>query len=235
MPTLTTQEIVRSSAPDRLFLLIPGLDPHIARRMAMDAARLAKKNAPKMSGAGAKTIYPLYGRGYIGLTAKASYMWYQEQGIRPFTMKNLAGKVIPMWIDDPYGIERMKNPKAKTRVTASGKSQILIFRKAPKIGSTQPKLKKNKLTGKLEYRQTPKHYPGAPGRIGKRKAVLGNTAPGHSVVRSTGKIAKGNVGVWWRHPGLTPRLFMNYALTQTAMDYGYTPQRIVVADAGWKP
>lgn len=235
MPDLTTQEIVRSSTPDRLYLLIPGLDPQVARRMAMDAARMAKRSAPKMSGSGAKSIYPLYGKGYIGLTAKKSYMWYQEQGIRPFTMKNLAGKIIPMWIDDPYGIERAKNPKAKTRVTASGKSQILIFRKAPKIGSKTPKLKKNRVTGKYEQRMVPKHYPGAPGRIAKRQATISNTAPGHSVVKSTGKIAKGNVGVWWRHPGLSPRLFMNNALTRTAMDYGYQPDKIVAADAGWKP
>lgn len=235
MPDLTTQEIVRSSNPDRLYLLIPGLDPQSARRMAYAAAGIAKKNAPKLSGSGAKSIYPLWGKGFIGLTAKAHYMWYQESGIRPFTMKNLAGKTIPMWIDDPYGVERAKNPKAKTRVTASGKSQILIFRKAPKIGSKTPKLKKNRVTGKYETKMVPKHYPGAPGRIGRRQASISNTAPGHSVVKSSGKVAKGNVGVWWRHPGITPRLFMNYALTRTAMDFGYTPDKIVAADQGWRP
>lgn len=46
--------------------------------------------------------------------------------------------------------------------------------------------------------------PGAPGRIGKRTRD------------ANGRIAKGNVGVKWRHPGLPRRGFLSSAVTESA-------------------
>jgi hypothetical protein len=139
-----------------------------------------------------------------GMASHNSYVWFQEQGIRAFTMWSLKGKVIPMWVDDPTGTEREKNPKAQTRVTLSGKTQILIFRRATN--------------------------PGAPGRIAKREAPQPWTTAG----RRPGAHARGNVGVKWRHPGLAPRKFLNHAVGAAARWGGIEPERIYAADRTWR-
>jgi hypothetical protein len=139
-----------------------------------------------------------------GMASHNSYVWFQEQGIRAFTMWSLKGKVIPMWVDDPTGTEREKNPKAQTRVTLSGKTQVLIFRRATN--------------------------PGAPGRIAKREAPQPWTTAG----RRPGAIARGNVGVKWSHPGLAPRKFLNHAVGAAARWGGIEPERIYAADRTWR-
>jgi hypothetical protein len=139
-----------------------------------------------------------------GMASHNSYVWFQEQGIRPFTMFALQGKTIPMWVDDLDGSERAKNPKAKTRLTLSGKTQVLIFRKAVQ--------------------------PGAPGRISKRETSRPFTTPG----KVAGAVAKGNVGVKWRHPGLAPRKFLNHAVSLAAQQGGIVPNRIYAADRTWR-
>jgi len=170
-----------------MVMLVRNLTMDDAKAASKIAVEIAKREAPKLSGAGAKSIQPLFDVGEFGVKWSEPYMWIQDQGARPFTMKSLQGKVIPMWISDPTGIEALKNPKAKTRTTASGVSQVLIFRKATN--------------------------PGAPGRIALRAAVSENG-------RIAGQIAKGNVGVKWRFPGLAPRHFFTYALEQAAKNFG---------------
>lgn len=125
----------------------------------------------------------------------------------------LTHNTIPMWIDDPTGAEHRANPKAKTRITESGRRQVLIFRKAAKPGERKRVAVRDR-SGRLRYwRDVPKSYPGAPGRISHR---------GFDEVRSstTGRIAKlvsrPHVGVRWRHPGLVGREFMQYAIQETA-------------------
>jgi hypothetical protein len=181
------------------------------RLLASDAAKEARLLAPKLSGASAARIVPISGEGWYGLRWASSYLWFQNQGIRPFTNKALAGKMIPMWIDDPTGSESKKNPKAKTRITRSGKKQVLIFRRAAPIGAT-----KTAMRGKGVNRRAvtvPASYPGAPGRIGRREAGTPWTTPG----RRGGSIAKGNVGTRWRHPGLGPRFFLQQGIEQAAI------------------
>lgn len=225
-----TPEFRLSDRPDRLIVLVPGMRPGQARRIALEAVRIARRRMPKMSGKGAKRLQPLYGKGYYGIFFGESYIWFQENGIRPFTMNNLAGKVIPMWIDDPTGTERMRNPKAKTRRTESGKIQVLIFRRAAQKGQRKTVKRRNKVTGAIETTTVPMSYPGAPGRIGRREAGSPFTRPG----RMGGQIATGNVGVRWRHPGLAPRKFMNSALTLASGANGVAPTRIYVADGRWR-
>jgi hypothetical protein len=157
-----------------------------------------------------------------------SYVYFQERGIRPFTMTALAGKTIPMWIDDPTGTERQKNPKAPTRVTMSGKTQVRIFRRAANIGQTRTT--RTKVAGQWQVSSSPMSYPGAPGRIGRREAGQPNTTPG----RTGGQIAKGNIGVRWRHPGLAPRRFLNRSLVLAAQRGGTLPVRIYIADRSWR-
>lgn len=230
MATLTeVQEMVISSAPDRLIMLVPGLSGSKARNLANAALREARRVMPKLTGTSASRMFPLYGSGYFGLGWTDSYVWFQEQGIRPFTMFSLAGKTIPMWVDDPTGTEREKNPRAKTRVTMSGKVQVLIFRKAAMPG--QMKTVSRKVAGgTYEQKQVPMSYPGAPGRISKREAP----APWTTAGRVAGQIARGNVGVRWRHPGLAPRKFLNHSLAFAAQQGGISPERVYAADRSWR-
>ena len=199
-----TAEQRLSDRPDRLLVLVPGMRPGQARRIALVAVREARRRMPKLSGRGARGLQPIYGKGYYGIFFGESYIWYQEQGIRPFTMRGLQGKTIPMWIDDPTGTERLRNPNAKVRRTGSGKVQVLIFRKATR--------------------------PGAPGRIGVRESARPWTRQG----KLGGWVARGNIGVQWRHPGLAPRKFMNSALTVASGQHGIVPTRIYVADGAWR-
>lgn len=229
--TLTeTAELHISSRPDRLIVIVPGMRPGQARRIALDAVRMARRSAPKLSGQSARRMQPLYGRGYYGIFFGDSPLWFQENGIRPFTMNKLAGKTIPMWIDDPTGIERSRNPRIKTRRTESGKIQVLIFRKAAQKGQRKTVKRKNKVTGQTETTSVPMSYPGAPGRIGTREAGRPFTRPG----KLGGQIARGNVGVRWRHPGIAPRKFMNNALTIASGMHGIAPTRVYVADSKWR-
>ena len=190
----------------------PGLNLQTAKDAADFALEEARKECPKLSGFGAKNILPLSGEGFFGLSF-INYIWIQNSGARPQTMRWLAGRVIPMWIDDPTGAEQRKNPKAKVRRTESGRTQILIFRKAAKIGAT--KLVKKKVGGIIIDKRTAMSYPGAPGRISVREAAAPYTTPG----RIGGRIASGNVGVRWYFPGLSPRGFLNHAIEDAASFY----------------
>src|SRR5690348_5087562 len=173
---LETQEMMISANPDRLIMLVPSLKGGRARSVANTAVREARRVMPKLTGRAASRLFPLYGTGYFGIGWADSYVWFQEQGIRSFTMWNLAGKTIPMWIDDPTGEELQKNPRARTRLTMSGKQQVLIFRKAAMPG-TMRTVRRKVADGQYEEYQVPASYPGAPGRISNRQAGRPDTAP----------------------------------------------------------
>lgn len=147
----------------------------------------------------------------FGITWEEHYLWYQERGIRPFTNLALAGKTIPMWVNDEDGSEAQKIPAAdrerRTRRTQDGRQQVLIFRKAAPIGSTKT------VTNRQGRRVVvPRSYPGAPGRISQRDQF--------------GRIVGGNVGVRWRHPGMGGKDFMMDSLRQAASSLGIEPLSI---------
>lgn len=212
-----------SDIPNRLIIEWPGLSREAGLMLAVQAVRIAQSKFPKLSGAASRGLRPVAGQGWWGVGWNRDYVWFQEMGIDPFTMKSLAGKVIPMWIDDPTGTERRKNPRAKTRVTASGKTQVLIFRRAAHIGERKTVV--HPRTGRV--RSVPKSYPGAPGRIGLREHAAPHTREG----KKGGQVVKANVGVRWRHPGLTGRLVIHHAMTTVAnrSDMGHVA---IVAERG---
>lgn len=219
-PIPAVQRLKPDVHPDRLYVLVPGLDANTSRRLARSAVRQAQAHAPKLSGRGARGLKTYWGTGFFGIRWDSEYMWFQNAGVRPFTMRNLAGKVIPMWIDDPTGKERRRNPKAKTRITASGKHQVLIFRKAAPIGARKTKVTTRR-DGTVHVRDVPQSYPGAPGRIALR------TVAEYPVQASTGRIAgrsrlvtRANIGVRWRFPGLAGRHFVERALVVVCQDAG---------------
>lgn len=221
-------EFQLAPTPDRMIMRVDKLSGPRARRMANDAVREARKLMPKMTGASARRLVPVYGQGYFGIMWPDAYVYFQERGIRPFTMFALAGKTIPMWVDDIGGRERQKNPRAKTRVTASGKQQTLIFRRAANLGQT--KTVRTKVAGQWQVSTTPMSYPGAPGRIGRREIGRPLTTPG----KTGGQIAQENIGVRWRHPGLAPRKFLNRSMVLAAEHAGILPVRVYLADRGWR-
>jgi hypothetical protein len=189
-----TAEIRIAAHPDRLIMIIPGMKGNQAHRIANNAVRRARQLCPKLTGNAARRLYPLYGAGYVGIGFPDHFLWYQEQGAHGFTMWSLQGKVIPMWVDDPAGLEAARQKHPRTRILPTGRQQTLIFRTASKVGR--------------------------PGRISARTGG--------------GKIATGNVGIKWRHPGLAPRLFMNRSLTQAVQEAGILPVRIYAADISWR-
>lgn len=205
----------RGNIPDRLFMRVEGLSEADAQLLAHEATELAQRLAPKMTGASARNFTPIWGEGFYGIRWADNYVWYQEVGIRPFTMRSLAGKTIPMWIDDPTGSERRKNPRARTRVTESGKTQVLIFRKAAPIGSRKS-VTRPAPGGGTQTVDVPRSYPGAPGRIAMREARQPWTTEG----RVGGRIARHNVGVRWRHPGLARRSFLRQGIVLAAEYHG---------------
>lgn len=219
-------EIHLSGRPDRMLAIEAGLDARVCDQIARYAVQTAQQLAPKMSGSSAASLEPVSSEGIYGIYFPSPVLWYQDHGTRPFTMRSLEGKTIPMWLDDPSGTLRAKNPKAKTRTTASGRFQVLVFRKAARKGQQRTKMVKNRETGQMVPKLVAASYPGAPGRINQREAGSPNTTPG----RVAGAIAPGNGGVRWRHPGLTPRLFMGYSIHQAALHYGVNPLRLYIAD-----
>lgn len=193
--------------------------PELEIEEAYEAAQLAVRHAqalcPKLTGTGASGIRPIFGEGYFGLTWEMPYIWIQNQGARPFLMRSLAGKTIPMWLDDPTGALQRDNPKAQTRVTASGRPQVLIFRRAAPIGSRKV-VKRKGPGGAILSVDVPASYPGAAGRIANREAASPYTTEG----RLGGRISRGNIGIRWYFPGLSPRNFLEEGLHRAATDVG---------------
>lgn len=187
-----------------------------AELLADRAVQTAKTLAPKSTGESALDLRPLAGEGYFGIQWTLNRVWFQEAGINPFTNRAIAGKTIPMWIDDPTGEEQQKNPRAETRTTISGKAQVLIFRRAARMGQRKTVERDGQMV------DVPASYPGAPGRIAMRQV---DTGPG----KVAGQIAHFNVGVRWRHPGLAPRGFLHRSIVQAAEDLGIPVGKVEVA------
>lgn len=128
----------------------------------------------------------------------------------------LTHNTIPMWIKDPTGSVRRENPRAETRTSAAGVTEVKIFRRAAPIGSRKTVTRRQ--NGRLIRTTVPASYPGAPGRIAVRESRA-HTTDG----RVGGAIARGNVGVRWRHPGLARRSFIRQGLVLAAHYSGLQP------------
>jgi hypothetical protein len=209
--------------PNRLYIRAPGLNHHKTRMLAFQAAAQARLLAPKLSGRAAQGIKPYWGNGYFGVKWDRPYLWQQESGIGAFTMRSLAGKTIPMWIDDPTGQEHQANPKAPTRITESGRRQVLIFRKAAKIGARKRVAVRDTSGRLVRWREVPASYPGAPGRITHREFDERRNQHTGRIARL---VARPHVGVRWRHPGLVGREFMQYSLQYVAGLAGIEDQTV---------
>lgn len=203
--------------PDRMIVIMDNLDDPVAMQiMAQEAVDQAKKNMPKITGTLANSFLPVFGNNFWGIYFPDKRAWFLEKGTNPFTMASLAGKTIPMWVDDPDGeVAKKEGKKAQTRITVDGRRQTKIFRHAAPIGSRKMVFRRG------EWVSVPRSYPGAPGRISQRS---GN-----------GQIAAGNVGVRWRHPGIQARGYLNRAIEEVGARYGIFPDRVWLIDAATYP
>jgi hypothetical protein len=190
------------ATPNVIFMAVPGLSLEDARRLAIQSYRLSVQAVPKRSKKLSLSLEPFWAPGQFGVSWTVDYAFYQEEGIRPFTMKSLAGKTIPMWVQDHK--LRDENPKIETKVE-SGVLRVLIFRKAAPIGSRKIVRRNGRDVN------VPRSYPGAPGRIASRYSEP-IVPPG----KYAGMIARGNVGVRWRHPGLDRKGFITDSIVSTA-------------------
>lgn len=191
------------NAPKALFVKAPGMPAAETAQLSIISARIARRICPKISGRAAEGIKPFSGHGYYGVKWDVPYIWYQNQGTSPFTMLSLAGKTIPMWIDDPTGSVKRENPKADTRITVNGRRQVKIFRKAAKIGARKKVANRDSQGRLMGWRDVPQSYPGAPGRINRRSDDTGQISK---------LLPRPHVGVRWRHPGIVPREFLQHSL-----------------------
>lgn len=206
------QEILISHSPNRMVSLFSdAVSIDEAEMIAYEATSLAQSRMPRVTGYLAKSLQPSYSINHWGIYFPDKRAWFLERGTNPFTMNSLAGKVIPMWVDDSSGQERKNNPKAKVRVTEDGRTQVLIFRRAARKGE-----RKMVRDSKGNLKSVPKSYPGAPGRINIRSGG--------------GRIGSGNGGVRWRHPGIQPREYINSAMADTALQFGLDPGPFYVVD-----
>lgn len=215
-----------SPVPTRIYMVVRDLPAADARYVAESAVEMAKLLAPKASGESSSKFSPIWGDGYFGIAFSDAHVWYQEMGIRPFTMHNLAGKTIPIWADDPDGKLRSENPRAEVRNLPGGRVQVLIFRKVALKGQRRNVVRK--VRGVEQVVSVPMSYPGAPGRIANREAAQPWTTEG----RVAGAIARRNVGVRWRHPGMYGKYFMREGLRRAAVSHGLDPGTVMYASEG---
>ena len=208
---MAPQLIYGAGTPDRMVMFVD-VSEQDAHYLAINATEHARLTMPRVSGATARHMQPIWDQGYFGIYFPDPHTWYMEHGTKPFTMRSLAGKTIPMWVSDLDGSIRAKDPKAKVRRSEDGRLQVLIFRRAARIGQRKTIRRPNRFTGAMETVTVPASYPGAPGRINRR--VPAGFGP------SGGQIAQGNVGVRWRHPGLRAMQFLNSAIAETAFSSG---------------
>lgn len=222
MPDLLAPQLQYGpGTPDRMVMFVDVSDQD-AQYLAINATEHARLTMPRVTGATARHMQPLWGPGYFGIYFPDPHVWYMEHGTKAHTMRSLAGKTIPMWVSDLDGSLRAKNPKIKVRTTEDGRLQVLIFRRAARLGQRRFIRRPNRWTGAMETVSVPASFPGAPGRISRR--VPAGFGP------SGGQIAVGNVGVRWRHPGLRAMQFLNSALAETAFSSGLLIAEVYATD-----
>ena len=217
----------RYDSPRQAVLGVPGLSAEDAEDVAERAVALTRQYLPRATGAAAATVFPIFGPEWFGVEWQHDSIWFQELGTKPHTMRSLAGKTIPMWVKDRDFKLRTANPNIETRQREdTNETEVLIFRRVAKQGQRREEWKM--IDGSLQMVSKPMSYPGAPGRIAvnRSRGIMreGDTMYGSS---NPGRIAKGNVGVRWRHPGLEAGRFVMNGVVDAAEEYNLPVEREV--------
>lgn len=226
-----TIEQSQGMIPTRMWVEVPMLSAFETRPISEDATDIARRNMPKFSGALARELEPISGVGFYGVRWTSPAVWFQEVGIRGFTMRTLHG-TIPMWVKDPTGEERRKNPRAKVKIGEDGVPRVLIFRWASAPGQRKTVIRNGVPVS------VPRSYPGAPGRINVRETAAPFTRAGKIGGQIAGGLGatRGNIGVRWHHPGLVGRSFIYRGLVQAAHHAGVDEPNLTihVGDEQWR-
>jgi hypothetical protein len=231
--------MAKLDAPRQAVMGVDGLLESDAAIVANRATWLCRQYLPKVTGAAAASVTALFGPGWFGVEWTHDSVWFMESGTHPHTMRSLAGKVVPMWINDPEGKERAKSPKAKTRTTADGRDQTLIFRRCATPGARKNVWRNE--GGRMVRVSVPQSYPGAPGRIAvNRSQGLIRAGDLNPRARNPGWIAPRNVGVRWRHPGLDAGRHIVRGIADAAIEFSipigkvaYLPESTVAVGSAY--
>lgn len=74
--------------------------------MSQRAAQIAREGAVARGWKSSAALLPIAGPGYVGIKTEKKYHMYQEQGTKPFLMRSLEGKTVP--INGPDGLHFVK-------------------------------------------------------------------------------------------------------------------------------
>lgn len=113
------------------------VSPAVAHQISLRAAEIVRRTAPRGPNNSRRLIRATWQRGQIGvhIPPQAIHLLYLDQGIKPFVMKSLEGKTIP--IRTPNGI---------------------VFRKAKNVG--KPQIMSRDERGRIIYSKIRWRYPG---------------------------------------------------------------------------
>ncbi len=169
-------------------------------------------------------IVPGLDRAQARLMADLAVKYTRDEMPRHWRVKR---RIIPIWSEGYYGISwsdsyvwfQDQGISAFTMNSLKGKTiPMWVTDEDGKLRSENPKIEQRTrddgVIQVLIFRRATK--PGAPGRISKRKP--------------NGQIAKGNVGVKWRHPGLEPRHFLAHGIRKASSHAGLFIKDIMVID-----
>jgi len=114
------------------------VSPAVAHQISLRAAEIVRRTAPRGPNNSRRLIRATWQRGQIGIhiPPQAMHLYYLDQGIRPFVMKSLEGKTIP--ISNPDG--------------------TISFRRAKNVG--RPQILSRDERGRINYSKLSWRYPG---------------------------------------------------------------------------
>lgn len=114
------------------------IPPEVAHRISLRAASIVRQTAPRGPNNSRRFIRETWQKGQVGvhIPPQAIHLYYLDQGIRPFVMKNLEGKTIPI-----------RNPDGS-----------ISFRRAKGVG--KPSILTRDESGKIIHSKIRWRYPG---------------------------------------------------------------------------
>ena len=169
-------------------------------------------------------VVPGLDRTQARLMADLAVQYTRDEMPRHWRVKR---RIVPIWDAGYFGISwsdsyvwfQDQGISAFTMNSLKGKTiPMWVTDENGKLRFENPKIKQrirdDGVVQVLIFRKATK--PGAPGRISKRNP--------------NGQIAKGNVGVKWRHPGLEPRHFLSHGIRKAASRASLIVSNIMVID-----
>lgn len=133
------------------------LPKQVTNPISQRAAQIARSNALARGWKSSSSFMPISGTGYIGIQTSVRYHMYQELGTKPFLMRSLEGKTVPIkgpdgthfvkvvgvgqpgWVTLPGGVKKWRDQKWRhpgikaTNIMGNAVNQAKHEEKAPII------------------------------------------------------------------------------------------------------